>query len=758
MIRHGAGGRIRSRLFSPSLSAARARAAKALALSTLLMLFCAQPAIADTPDGVLILHSNQRATPAQVVIEDTLRTVVSGGLQRPVRIFPEYLDDELSAVGTFEEAEAALLREKYGQRNIRVIVADSLPALQFAIKFRDDILPGVPIVHIAVARDRLARLTLPRDVVGHTEDLDPTPTLQLALKLHPNTTRLVLIRGASDLDRLWDSRFRTAVQRVGDGFAAEYLSGLPTAEVLRRVRALSPGTVVFSPGYFVDGLGEVSTPRSAIERIASASPVPVYGTFDTFLGAGIVGGYMTRYVDEAKEGGAIVVKLLNGTPATEIPPAATVRTPMVDWRQLHRWNVDQRALPAGTIVMFQEPTLWETHRLEISVAIAVLLLQAVMITALLVERRTRLRTATELEESKDQLSLAAGAARLSLWAWDIARDRIWATAQPRRQVDSSVKPIAFDDMLRNVHAADREKLEQAAGKALATGGEFDAEYRVTGHDGETRWIAARGRAERGNYQRLLGVAFDVTERKNVELRAAEDRNALRHMTRVSMVGQLSAAIAHQLNQPLAAILGNAEAAQKMLEREKPDVAELRQICSDIVSENHRASATIRRLSELYKRGDMQLETIDLNELASETLDLLRTELLIRQVNPTTDLAPALPVVEGGRVQLQQVLLNLVMNAADAVSNVNAEERKLAIRTESSGTDVRLYVIDNGTGIVAKDMKKVFDPFWSTKAEGMGMGLAICHSIVAAHRGRVTVQNNEEGGASFCVTLPARLPT
>ena len=736
----------------------RAGTARTLAASTVLLLFCARPAIAEPPDGVLLLHSNQRATPAQVVIEDTLRAFVAQDLGRPVRVFSEYLDDESSAVESFGEAEAVLLREKYVERNIRVIVADAFPALQFAIKFRERIFPGVPIVHVAVARDRLERLAPPLDVAGHSEDLDPTPTLQLALKLHPNTTRLVFIRGASDLDRLWDGRLRAAVQGVGTGLDVEYLSGLSTAEVLRRVRALSPGAVVFSPGYFVDGLGELSSPRSAIERIARASPVPVYGTFDTQLGTGIVGGYMTRYADEAKEAGAIVVKLLNGTPATEIAPAPAARTPVVDWRQLRRWGVDQRALPAGTSVMFQEPTLWETHRAEISVAIAVLLLQAVMITALLVERRTRLRTATELEQSKDQLSLAAGAARVSLWAWDVARDRIWATAQPRRQADSSVTPLAFDEMLRNVHPADREKLEQAAGRALATGGEFDAEYRVTGRDGETRWIAARGRAERGNYRRLLGVAFDVTERKNVELRAAEDRNALRHMTRVSLVGQLSAAIAHQLNQPLAAILGNAEAAQKMLVCEKPDIAELRQICSDIVSENHRASATIRRLSELYKRGDMHLETIDLNELAGETLDLLRTELLIRQVNPTTDLAPALPMVEGGRVQVQQVLLNLIMNAADAVVNVNADERKLAIRTESSGTDVRLYVIDNGTGIAAKDLKRVFDPFWSTKAEGMGMGLAICHSIVAAHRGRVTAQNNEEGGATFCVTLPARLPT
>ncbi len=180
---------------------------------------------------------------------------------------------------------------------------------------------------------------------------------------------------------------------------------------------------------------------------------------------------------------------------------------------------------------------------------------------------------------------------------------------------------------------------------------------------------------------MLGVALDVTERKLSELRAAEDRTALRYMTRVSTLGQLSASIAHQLNQPLAAILGNAEAARKMLSRERVDLAELREICDDIVGEDNRAAEIIRRLGALYKRGDMKTEQLDLNDLIRETLDLLRTELLTRHLTPVTDLAPGLPAIEAGRVQLQQVMLNLFLNAADAMSKVEVQERRLAIRTE-----------------------------------------------------------------------------
>ena len=298
------------------------------------------------------------------------------------------------------------------------------------------------------------------------------------------------------------------------------------------------------------------------------------------------------------------------------------------------------------------------------------------------------------------MNLAAGAAQ----ALDVRLGRRPASEvrrhrhARRRAGKPHGPPIAFEKVLETTHPADREDLERAVQKAVATGDEFDVEYRVPVPDGGVRWIAARGRAEKGKRHQMLGVAVDITERKLAELRAVEDRNALRHMTRVSMLGQLSASIAHQLNQPLAAILGNAEAARKMLARERVDLAELREICDDIVADDNRAAEVIRRLGALYRRGDMKTEPFDLNELIRETLDLLRAELLIRHVTPRTDLAPALPAIDGGRVQLQQVVLNLVLNAADAMSDVDVAKRSLAIRTEATGADVRLYVVDNGHGI------------------------------------------------------------
>ena len=720
-------------------------------LSAALLAFAALADAATPSDGVLIIHSNQRVTPAAMVIENTLRTEVPDALQRHVDFFSEYLDIEWASTAQYAAAQAEFLRQKYAGRNIRVIVASAPQALQFATTFRNRMLPGVPIVHVAMAKDQLERMSLPADVVGKTVDLDPTATLELALRLQPYARRLVIVLGAAERDRIWEQRLREAVDRLEMHPEVEYLVGLPTADVLRRLAALTKDTIVYTPGYFVDGAGHVATPRQSLELIGPASAAPVYGPLDTFLGTGIVGGYMAPYEDQARQAGAVLVRLLNGTPPAAIPSSSITNVAVVDSRAMRRFGIDERLLPVGAVVRFREPTAWDTYWREISIGIAIFVLQAGLISALLIERRSRHRIATALEDSQKQMNLAARAARLSMWIWEVARENVRAT--PRLRKPAVERPIPFADVLASAHVADRDELVRAVEESLATGEEIDVEYRVVAPDGAVRWVAARGRADKSHGARLTGVALDITARKAAELQAEIDRSALTHMTRVSMMGQLSASIAHQLNQPLAAILGNAETARKMLGRENIDLVELREICDDIVTEDNRAADVIRRLGALYKRGEMKLEPLDLNDLVRETLDLVRTELMTRHVIPVTDLASSLPAVDGGRVQLQQVLLNLILNAADAMDGIDATERKLTVRTQLNGGNIRLCVVDRGTGIAPDNIESVFDAFWSTKAGGLGIGLAICQSILTAHGGTLTVTNNPDGGATFCASWP-----
>jgi C4-dicarboxylate-specific signal transduction histidine kinase len=312
----------------------------------------------------------------------------------------------------------------------------------------------------------------------------------------------------------------------------------------------------------------------------------------------------------------------------------------------------------------------------------------------------------------------------------------------------------FRETLARIHPQDRERVEHATRNALDRGEELDIEYRVTGADGEVRWHSARGRAERGHDRQMLGVVMDITPRKRAEIQAELDHAALRHMTRVSLLGQLSASIAHQLNQPLAAILGNAEAAQAMLGREPVDMLELREICNDIVAEDHRAAEVIRRLGALFKRGEPTFAAMDVSELVRDTVELARANLLARHVVPTLRLAPDLPQLSGDRVQLQQLLLNLIVNATDAMEAIPELERELTISAEAQAGEILLCVADRGPGIPADAMDKLFEPFWSTKAAGMGIGLAVCRSIAVAHRGSLTAANAPAGGAIFCTRLPA----
>lgn len=247
--------------------------------------------------------------------------------------------------------------------------------------------------------------------------------------------------------------------------------------------------------------------------------------------------------------------------------------------------------------------------------------------------------------------------------------------------------------------------------------------------------------------------MDITERKEAELQAVQDRTALRHITRVSLLGQLSASIAHQLNQPLASILSNAEAARVMLDRTPVDLPELRAICDDIVTSDQRAAEVIQQLGALFRRSNLDLVPLDLNCLVRDSLELVRGDMLSRHVSVLTELSPGLPAVPGDRVQLQHLILNLVINAADAMRFNPEGERRMTVGTALQGSTIEVWVADRGPGIAPGDLQRVFEPFWTRKESGMGMGLSICRSIATAHRGSLSARNAAQGGAVLCLQLP-----
>jgi PAS domain S-box-containing protein len=254
---------------------------------------------------------------------------------------------------------------------------------------------------------------------------------------------------------------------------------------------------------------------------------------------------------------------------------------------------------------------------------------------------------------------------------------------------------------------------------------------------------------------VLASIVDVTERRQVERDTARQRNELAHLSRVTMLGELSGSLAHELNQPLMAILSNAQAAQRFLAREEPELQEVKSILKDIVDEDKSACEVIYRLQQLFRMGEVQQQPLEVNDVVREVMKLLNSDLVNHMVSVQTELGSGLPRVRGDRVQLQQVLINLIMNACDAMGDVSRGDRKLAITTEfGNGDGVHVSVADRGCGIPPDRMESVFEPFVTAKKQGMGLGLTVCRTIVLAHGGKLWAANNSNGGATFHLTLPA----
>ena len=313
--------------------------------------------------------------------------------------------------------------------------------------------------------------------------------------------------------------------------------------------------------------------------------------------------------------------------------------------------------------------------------------------------------------------------------------------------------------LEGVHADDINRCLSTYVNAFDQGHEFEMEYRLRRHDGEYRWVFDKGVPRFGRDGRFLGFigcAEDITDRRHAEEEAALQRQEVAHLMRVSVLGELSGAIAHEINQPLTAIQSNAETGLHLLAEKAPDLAEVREVLQDIVHDNHRAGEVIQRLRNLLKKGEKKTEPIDVNELVNSTLGLLNSELISRRIDTKLDLARALPATVGDSVQLQQVLLNLIMNAMDAMSSTPVAERIIAISTRATSIGaIEVCVTDRGTGIQSVEPDRIFEPFYTTKAHGLGLGLAICSTIVEAHGGTIELTNNDGGGAAAQLSLPAQ---
>lgn len=362
-----------------------------------------------------------------------------------------------------------------------------------------------------------------------------------------------------------------------------------------------------------------------------------------------------------------------------------------------------------------------------------------------------------LRDSEERMRVAADAVNLSIWELDLSKDEIWATNARRALLGWPASgKISLDDFMARLHPDDRDRVRQTIDDSIHSGEDFDSEYRLILPDGIVRWMSTRGSVhfDDGKASRLLGISMDITSRKQAELDAERDRAELSHLSRVALMGEMSASIAHELNQPLAGILSNAAAGQRFIDRGDVNLREIREMLGDIIADGRRASDVVRGIRGMVKKEQVERRSVDLNEVVMDALRMASADAVLHSCQLETSLEPNLPAVDGDPVQLQQVLLNLVINAFDAMRDTQPSKRTVLIATQSNkdGT-VRTSVRDHGVGISEDMLDRLFDPFFSTKSEGLGMGLAIVRSIVEAHGGTITADNVSENGARFEFVLP-----
>jgi PAS domain S-box-containing protein len=446
--------------------------------------------------------------------------------------------------------------------------------------------------------------------------------------------------------------------------------------------------------------------------------------------------------------------------STLSPQAGTNHDLAVDARPRERWQLSKAMIPAGSGISFGKALLQQEHPLLILSAVAAVSLQAAIIIAMLIQDRRRRQAERSLKESEERMAFAAASTSTGFWQIETPEWSLWTSDHSRTLFGFPAEAkLTLELLIDRVHPEDRAGVAQTIRTGVRLGRPVEFEFRVLRPDGKIHWIAARGQPRDGDASRsasFIGVFTDITALKSAERDAELQRRQVTHLMRQSMLGELSGAIAHELNQPLTAILFNAETAQDLLNRKDLDLDQVRDILKDIIEDDNRAGEVIRRLRRLLRKGETKAELINLNQLVESTLNLLHGELVRRRINLEVALAADMPASVGDSVQLQQVLLNLIMNAADALGARPPMQRKLIVTTRATDEQIEAIIIDRGYGITPEIEKQLFQPFFTTKEFGLGLGLSICSTIVKSHGGKLTVQNNTYGGATATFALPIQI--
>ena len=729
-------------------------------LGGIAFLFLLAPELqAAEPKRVLMLHAFNYTFPATSVIADAARKRLLEHSPQSIEIDAEFLDLARNTDAAHEVRAATYIRDKYGQRPPDLVMTLGSAALPFILRHRDTLFPNTPVVFTSISPQTSAALRPPPDVTGIVTEFDLSKTLLLAARLQPDARHLVIVAGSGETDRRWQPVARKVVEDQERKFETTYLFELPYPKLAAELSKVPGDAIVIILTVFADGEGRTFVPAKVAADLSALSHAPVYGPYDTFVGKGAVGGFVETFESVGLAAADLAIEILDGKAPAALPPRTNPgQHYRVDYRSMQKWNLSENNLPPGTTVMFKNPTIWDEYRGTVLGTLLVISLQTVLVGALLIQRRRRLRFESLLRDSEERITFAAAAANIGLWQYDRDTNELWATEHCRKLFGiANGARLTRETFLAAVHPDDLEIASRSIRRSFGTELPSVSDVRIVLPGDEVRWIRMRARpyTNDNRSKQLGGIFIDVTDQKSAEAEAALQQREIAHLMRVSVLGELSGSIAHEINQPLTAILSNAQAALHLLSQKSPDLAEIRDALQEIVDEDSRASEVIHRLRHLLKKGEWKLELVSINDLVRSTTALLHSELIGREISIRLDLENQLYLASGDPVQVQQVLLNLVMNAMDAMISTPMSERHILISTRGSENEcVEVLVKDRGHGIRPLKDGRLFEPFHTTKEHGLGLGLTICSTIIQAHGGRFTLVNRESGGVIAGFSLPA----
>jgi signal transduction histidine kinase len=713
--------------------------------------WCAQPAV---PQRVLVLMPFDPSRPAAVQFRKGLQTGLETRYPGNVEIVMESVASIPPDPEDFRNKVTDWIAFKYARQEFDAIVAVRQEPSQIAAALRDRCWPRAKLVTVLFDEDlRLKPVSIPRSTRIQVA-IDNDATIRSALRMLPETRRVAILGGVGLYDDAINASILKSIREINPRLEVIDLTGLTLEEAKTRVSSLPNRTILVIGGFMFDRAGRHLGAPELIGHIAPAANAPVFHDTDQAMGEGIVGGAVMSIPGASVIIGERLAQLLNGADPESLSTARLENSFIVDWRQVKRWHISPNTLPANATILYREPSVWAQYRRYILGTLAILLLLLGMIAFLLLERRRRRK---EERLNSAMLESLPGVALLVS-----PRGEILRTNQKDASSLGTIPAPASGGPSRNRYDV---YLRSLAGEQSAPNAALAVEEVIAGKrpnatvelplPNQEKWLEIRAISLPEPKGGSLIVHLDITQRKEAEQEQNRSREDIYHLNRVAAIGQLAGSLAHELSQPLAAILSNAQAAQRFADRPEPDLQEIKEALEDITRDDRRARSIIQEMRSLMKKEAISRRPVDLNAIVRSLVQILKSESQRAEVRVELELAESELTVLGDWGPLQQVLLNLLQNGMDAMQNLPPEARCLTVKTEANtavGT-ASLYVKDNGPGIAEEIRARLFEPFVSTKKDGLGLGLSICHSILASLGGKIDLQNGATPGATFCIDLP-----